>query len=444
MKKTILSDNVQAAVFLSDAFTNALGPEGMNKLLVDNLGDSYVTNDGATIIDKMEVKHPIAKLILETGKTMEEEIGDGTKTAIILTGELLKQAQKLISKGMHPTMIIKGYRKALKDALNILTKKTVKGTLSKLVSTVMKGTDVPVLEAVKETPTQNVLILKKTGKRIETQVINGVVIDKERVHPRMPEKISKARILITKTPLEVKTTETSAEIIIKDPSQLKSFLERETNTIKAIISSIKSSGANAVLCQKGIDDKAQEMLAREGILGIRRIRESDINALLKATKARLVSDLLNINPSDLGTGSIRTEKIGDERLTIISECPGNVKTIIVRGSTEQVANEIERSVNKALGVINTIRKDERYVQGAGITEVMLQKELMKNSLQGKERISYEAFAQALKKIRQTLERNTGELSKDVIEPLSLKTQALTSATETVVMILRIDGVLRAK
>jgi len=473
MKQSILKDNIQAAVYLSNTLASTLGPKGMDKLLVDNLGDTFVTNDGATIVGKIEIQHPVAKLISRVAATMEEEIGDGTTSAVILTGELLKQAQELINQGMHPTKIINGYRQALKDSLKILESKSKKiqtDDVRNLISTALTGkvtnkeqiTKV-VMEAIENTEINNILIIKKKGQ--DTKVIKGVIIDKERVHPRMPEQVKNARVLVTKTPLEVRNPETDAEITINNPTQLASFLEKEHQIIQEMIKVIKDSGANVVLCQKGIDDKAQELLARAGIMAIRRIREKDIEALVLATGARL-TELGNLKPSDLGRGYVTTERVGDERLTIIKQCPGNVKTILIKGSTEQLIDETERCIKDALGIIKTIRENEAYVPGAGSIENILYKELMKKRVKGREQLSYEGFAKAMKSITKTLIKNSGQnpldltlnenegvnseggtlnpLKEGIIEPLKLKNQAITSATETAVMILRIDEILKGK
>ncbi|MBD3312269.1 thermosome subunit, partial [archaeon] len=408
MNKSVLDDNIQAAVILSSIFRSAYGPKGMNKLLVDNIGDTFVTKDGASIIDNIEVKHPVAKLLAEAAETMEEEVGDGSKTAVILAGELLKKAGELVSEGMHPMMIVKGYQLALNKTLRVLDKKSLKnsdkGVVKSLIKTALLTNDYlteTVYEAVKDTSVEDITTLKKRS-RGEAVVVNGVVIDKERVHPGMPKKAVNAKILVTKTPLEVRETATSSELEITSPSQLSSLLEKEHESIKEVISSIKKSGADVVLCQKGISDQAQEYLAKNGVIGVRRIREKDINYLLKATDAKLVSDLTTIKPSDLGTGDVYTERVGDERLTFINNCPGGVKTILIRGATEQLIDEVEKSVLNALGVVKAFRAEKSYVPGAGVIEKIISNELLKKLPGGKEQLSYTAFAKALEKVIQAL------------------------------------------
>jgi len=473
MKQSIVKDNIQAALILSEALATTLGPKGMNKLLVDNIGDTYVTNNGTTITDNIEISHPIAKLVAEVTKTMDEEVGDGSTSTVILTGELLRQASELIDKGVHQTVIINGYRQALKDSLNYLDQIASKEERFKdLISTSLKNKELitELLKALKDTNTDDIIIIKKIGKRLEdTKTINGLLIDKEPVHERMPKSVGKARVLITKTPLEFKNTETEAEIMIDKPAQLQQFLSEERRKLKNMINSIKESGVKVVLCQKGIDDKAQELLAREGIIGIRRIREKDINFLLRATGARLVSDLLNIKQNDLGEGSVKVERFGDEKRTLISNYPGKVKTILVRGSTNQILDEVEKNLEKTLILTNVIRKEPEWVPGAGYTEIRLHKDLMNNKLESKEQMSYESYAKALIEVTKKLISNTGQkplellpemISQElgvnsegrlinsskqgVIEPLKLKKQQLISATETAIMILRIDEILKGK
>lgn len=474
MNKSVLEDNIRAAVILSSVFRSAYGPKGMNKLLVDNIGDTFVTKNGASIIDNIEVKHPVAKLLAEVAETMDEEVGDGSKSAVILAGELLKKAGELVGEGMHPMMIIKGYQLALNKALRVLDKKSLKKCDKEVVKSLIKTallnndylTDI-VYEAVKNTRVEDVTTLKKRS-RGETRVVNGVVIDKERVHPGMPEKAINAKILLTKTPLEVRETATSSELEITSPSQLSSVLEKEHESITRVISSIKESGANVVLCQKGISDQAQEYLAKNGIIGVRRIREKDIKILVKATSAKLVNDLTNIKSSDLGTGSVFTERVGDERLTFINNCPGGVKTILIRGVTEQLIDEVEKSVLNALGVIKAFRTEKGYVPGAGVIEKIISNELLKRLPEGKEQLSYTAFAEAFKKVIGSLITNSGQrvmdlmprinaskgvnpeggtlnpLKNGVIEPAVMKRQAITSAAETAIMILRIDEILTGR
>lgn len=475
MNESVLHDNIQAATILSSIFSSAYGPKGMNKLLVDNIGDTFVTKDGAFITDNIEIKHPIAKLIAEAGETMQEEVGDGSKQAIILTGELLKKAGELVSEGMHPMMIVKGYQQALNKALRVLgeesTKKDGKHVIKNLVKTALLNNEFlanAVLDAVKGASVDDVLILKKPGQAVNTTVINGVVIDKERVHSSMPDKVLDARILITKTPLEVRGTVTNSEFEIESPNQLRRLLQEEHESIKQLVKFISDSGVNVVLCQKGISDQAQEYLAKKGILAVRRVREKDINALLKATGAELISDLTSIKKDALGTGSVYTKRVGDERLTFINDCPGKVKTILVRGATEQVTSELEKSINNALGVVKAFTREGAFIPGAGVIEHLISRGLKKNLPSGKEQLAYLGFAESLNKLVKVLINNSGQkivdlmprinrdrgvnpnggllnpLKKGVIEPVLLKRQAITTATETAIMILRIDEIIKGK
>jgi len=466
--KSILTDNASLAVMFSDMIASTLGPNGLNKLLVDSTGDVYVTNDTKTIIDKVDVKHPIIKIIIKTAITQISETGDGAATVIIITGELLRQALDLIAKGVMIPVIINGYKKALKDSLEILKKNSFSddNSLRNALVTALKRDDelIDALIKVKDTPIEDVIIMSKKGNGVE--LIKGLAIDKEPPHPVMPTRIEKPRIIITKTPIEVKSTDIKAEFKINNPSQLTDLMKRESNMVREITSSIKESRANLVICQKGISEDAQEQLARAGIMALRRVREKDIELLVKATGAKIISDLHEIKKEDFGSaGLIEVRKISDERLTVISECPKKVNTIIVKSSLKQGQDELENLAKKGLMII---KEAGVYVPGAGAIEMIIGNELMKNKMDGKEQLAYESFAKAIKSVTDKLIRVSGKkgiellpqikngkgISKDgevidsikegVIEPSIIKEQALISAAETAITILRIDSAIKAK
>lgn len=467
-KKSILTDNASLAVMFSDMIASTLGPNGLNKLLVDSTGDVYVTNETKTIIDKIDVKHPIIKIMMQTANTQISETGDGGATAIIITGELLRQALDLMNKGVMIPTIINGYKKALKDALSILHKNEFSDDngLRKTLVTALKRDDelIDALIKIKDTPIDDVIIISKKGNGIE--LIKGLTIDKEPPHPVMPTRMAKPIILITKTPIEIRGTEIKAEFKINSPSQLTDLMNRESNMIRAITNSIIESGANVVINQKGISENAQEQLARAGIMALRRVREHDIELLAKATGAKIVSDLNEIKKEDLGNaGLIEIRKIGDEKLTVLSECPKKVNTIIVKSSLKQGQDEMENIVRKGLMII---KEAGTYVPGAGAIETIIGNELMKNKIDGREQLAYESFGKAIRSVTDKLIRVTGRkeielapqlkngkgVSKEgaVIDPIKegiielsiIKEQALISAAETTNTILRIDSAIKRR
>ncbi len=492
-------NNIMAAKLVAETVRTTLGPKGMDKMLVDNLGDVIVTNDGVTILEEMHIEHPAAKMIVEVAKTQEDEVGDGTTTAVILAGELLKNAERLLDQEIHPTVIAKGYRMAAKKAQDILQKMAVPVTfkdediLKKIAITAMTGKGAESskeklaelsVKAVKQVSDNNIIdienikIEKKVGDGVEdSELIQGIVLDKEAVHPAMPKLVKNAHIALLDSAVEIKNTETEAKIQITDPSQLQAFLDQEEHILKEMVNKIVKSGANVVFCQKGIDDIAQHFLAKNNIYAARRIKKSDMEKLARATNAQIITNLDDLTKDKLGyAGIVEEVKVKDEELTYVRECknPKSV-TILVRGGTEHVVAEVERAMKDAVGDIIASLKVGKVVGGAGAAEIELAKELRKfaNSLSGREQLAVLAFADAVEIVPRTLAENAGldpidmltELKSQhdankkwagidvfsgkvvdawkqgVIEPLKIKTQAIKSASEVTELILRIDDVI---
>ena len=493
--------NIAAAKAVAETVKTTLGPRGMDKMLVDTIGDVVITNDGATILDEMEIEHPAAKMMVEVAKTQEDEVGDGTTTAVVLSGELLKTAELLLEQNIHPTVIIKGYRMAKKkvlEALNILGKDVTvsdKDILRKIALTAMtgKGSEaakdslgelaVKAVEAVMDNGkinTENIQIEKRQGGSIDdTELIQGVVIDKEIVHANMPKLIKNAKVALIDSALEVKETETDAQIRISKPTELKAFMEQEAEMIKDMVNKIVSSGANVVFCQKGIDDLAQHYLAKNGIAAVRRVKKSDMDKLAKATGANIITSIEELSKEDLGeAGVVEEKKIADEEMVIVKECKNpKAVSILIRGGTEHVVDEVKRAMEDAIqGVAGAIELG-KFISGGGSAEVELGK-ILRNyaeSVGGREQLAINAFADALEVIPRTLaesagmdpidalvklrtkhekgEKNYGVdvvsagiadmINLGVIEPLKIKTQAIKSATEAAEMILRIDDTITA-
>ncbi len=499
--------NILAARIIAEAVKTTLGPRGMDKMLVDSIGDVVVTNDGVTILKEMDVEHPAAKMVVEVAKTQEDEVGDGTTTAVVIAGELLKRAEELIDQDVHPTIIAGGYRMAAEKAKEILREIAVdvspddEEMLKKIATTAMTGKGAEkakdylaeiVVNAVKTVAeevngsividTDNIKIEKKEGGGIEdTELVQGVVIDKEVVHPGMPKRVKDAKIALVNAPLEIEKTEFDAEIRITDPSQLQAFINEEERMLKEMVEKIKKAGANVLFCQKGIDDLAQHYLAKEGILAVRRVKKSDMEKLSRATGATIVTNLEDLSEKDLGyAGLVEEVKIGDDEMVFVRECkdPKSV-TILVRGGTEHIVNEVERALEDCLGVVPAAIKDGKIVAGGGAPEVEVAKGLREyaKSVGGREQLAIEAFADALEIIPRALAENAGldpidvivelrakheekdgkfygldvysgeaknMLELGVVEPLRVKTQAIDSASEVAVMILRIDDIIAAK
>ena len=495
--------NIMAAKLVADTVRTTLGPKGMDKMIVDSMGDITVTNDGATILDEIKIEHPSAKMIVEIAKSQEKEVGDGTTTAVILAGELLKNAEKLLEQEVHPAVLARGYRlasvKAQEILENISEDVSSKNTslLKKIAETSMTGKNIDsfkshfaeiCLNAVisvaenngerLSVDKSNIKIEKKHGGSIdETELVKGIIVDKERAHAGMPSSIKNPKILLLDSAIEIKKTQTSAKIKIRAPSEVQSFMDQEQNIIKSMVSKIKDSGANAVFCQKGVDDVAQYYFSREGIYLVTRVKESDMKSLGRSTGARIVSSIDEISKTDLGnSGSIEEIKVGKETMTFVKDCKNpKAVTILVRGSTEHVVAESVKAVEDSIGVLSAALETGKVVGGAGSVEVELARQLksFSESLSGKEQLAVKAFADSMEVIPITLAENAGldpinvitELraahdkkqkwagvdvftgktmdawSKGVIEPLKIKLQAVTSASEVAVMILRIDDIV---
>jgi archaeal chaperonin len=495
-------NNILAAKLVAETVRTTLGPKGMDKMLVDSMNDVIITNDGVTILEEMKIEHPAAKMIVEVAKTQEAEVGDGTTTAVVLAGELLKNAEKLIDENIHPTVIAKGYRQAAEKAQEILleiaknTSISDEQVLRNIAETAMTGkgaesskeklsqicvTAIKQIIDDKEIDLENIKIEKKVGGGIQdSELIQGIVLDKERVHSSMPKKIENAKVALLDVALEIKDTEIDAKIQITDPTQLQSFLDQEEKMLKDMVDRVINSGANVIFCQKGIDDLAQHYLSRAGIYATRRVKQSDMVKLQKATSGKIVSNLKDLKEEDLGkSGSVEEKKIGDEEMTYVTKCENpKAVTLFIRGGTEHVIDEIERAIKDALGDISASVKEGKVVAGAGAPEVELSKKLKEfsNSLSGREQLAVQAFAESMEVIPKTLAENAGldpidvmtELKskhdaneteaginvftgkvtnsweEGVIEPLKVKTQAIKSASEVAELILRIDDIIASK
>ena len=499
------SNNILAAKAVAEAVRSTLGPKGMDKMLVDSMGDVVITNDGATILKEIDVAHPAAKMIIEVAKTQEAEVGDGTTTSVVLAGELLRQAEDLI-EDVHPTIITQGYRMAVEKALEVLrgVAKSVqpedRETLLRIARTSMasKGAsaysdvlaDVTVraVTAVAEkvdgkytVDKDSIKIEKKTGGSVQdTELVLGVVLDKERAHTRMPKSVRNGKIALLNAAIEIKKTEVDANIEITDPGQFQAFLDEEEKTLRRMVETVKNSGANVVFLQKGVDDLAQHFLAKENIFAVKSVSEKDMKKLAKATGAKIVSNLKELTKDDLGNaGLVEQRKIGNDELTFITECPSaKAVSIMCRGGTEHVIDEVERTLDDAIGVVATALKDGQLVAGGGAPEIEVAMHLRKYaaSVGGREQLAIEAFADAVEIIPRTLAENAGldainvlvdlrsahekgqrtagidldtgkvvdSFAANVVEPLRVKTQAIQSATEVATMILRIDDVIAAK
>jgi thermosome len=489
-------NNILAGKVLAETVRTTLGPKGMDKMLVDGLGDIVVTNDGVTILKEMDIDHPAAKMLVEVAKTQEDEVGDGTTTAVIIAGELLKQSEELLDMDIHPTIIAMGYRQAAEKAQDILDEIAISNIdsdiLEKVAMTAMtgKGTEKAreplaklVVEAVEQVQedgkvdTDHIKIEKKEGAVVEdSELVQGVIIDKERVHQGMPEKVENAKIAILNSALEVKETEVDAEIRITDPNQMQAFIEQEENMLKDMVAKISDSGANVLFCQKGIDDLAQHYLSKAGILAVRRVKKSDIEKLSKATGANIVSNVEDLTADDLGeAGSVTEKKVSGEDMIFVEDCKEpKAVTLLIRGSTKHVADEIKRAIEDAIGVVAATVEDGQVVAGGGAPEVAIAKRLKDyaESISGREQLAVNAFAESLEVVPKTLAENAGIDSIDslvdlraahensttmglnvfngeitdmekagVVEPKRVKKQAIQSASEAAEMILRIDDVI---
>ncbi len=475
----------------------------MDKMLVDTLGDVTITNDGAAILDDMDVQHPAAKMMVEVAKTQDDEVGDGTTTAVVLAGELLRKAEELLADNIHPTVIVHGYKNAAEQAIKLLNQLALsadiddKKLLKNIAVTAMRGKGIGTarehfadiaIEAARQVAEKrgdsytvdvdNVQLIKKEGKSLfDTELVKGIIVDKEVVHPGMPKTVKNPKIALLDCALEIEKTEFSAEIRIRDPTQMKAFLDEEAHMLKKMVDKIKNTGANVALAQKGIDDTAQHYLAKDGILACRRIKKSDMEKLARATGGKIVSNLDDFTPNDLGTCELVEEKkVGDDKMTFIQGCkdPKSL-AILIRAGLERLVDEAERALNDALYVIADVIKKNKIVAGGGAIEAELSKQLKTYATKvgGREQLAIEAFAEALEIIPKTLAENAGldpidilvslrsshdkdgiwngvnvftgkivDMMKDgVIEPVSVKEQAIKSAVESASMILRIDDVI---
>jgi thermosome len=497
-------NNIMAAKVVAEVLKSTLGPRGMDKMLVDSLGDITITNDGATILKEIEVEHPAAKMMVEIAKTQDDMVGDGTTTAVVLAGELLKRAEELIDQNIHPTILVSGYRKAAVKAIEAMNKVAVqveqddRATLKKVAITSMASKAIgnarehladmaidAVMQIVEKRGDKNVAdidniqVIKKTGKGLlESQLVKGLVIDKEVVHPGMPKMVEKAKIALLDSALEIEKTEMSAEIRIRDPNQMKAFLDQENKMLQEMADKIKASGANVVFCQKGIDDMAQHFLAKDGILAARRVKQSDMEKLARATGGRISTDLNDLKAQDLGmAGLVEERKLGEDKMIFVEKCkdPRSV-ALIIRAGLERMVDEAERAMTDALSVVSDVIENNKIVAGGGAVEIEVAKELRKyaTNVGGREQLAIENFADAIEVIPKTLAENggleaidvlvelrsahekpdgqykgvnvfTGKIEdmkqKGVIEPLVVKEQAVKSATESAAMILRIDDVI---
>ena len=497
--------NILAARIIAETVRTTLGPKGMDKMLVDSLGDIVITNDGATILDEMDIQHPAAKMMVEVAKTQDKEAGDGTTTAVVIAGELLRKAEELLDQNIHPSIVIKGYALAAEKAQEILDEiardvdvEDVE-TLKKAAVTAITGKAAEeereylagiAVEAVKQVAEKvdgtykvdldNIKFEKKEGGSVkDTRLIRGVVIDKEVVHPGMPKRVEGAKIALINEALEVKETETDAEIRITSPEQLQAFLEQEEKMLREMVDKIKEVGANVVFVQKGIDDLAQHYLAKYGILAVRRVKKSDMEKLAKATGAKIVTNVRDLTSEDLGEAElVEQRKVAGENMIFVEGCKNpKAVTILIRGGTEHVVDEVERALEDAVKVTKDIVEDGKILAAGGAPEIELAIRLDEYAKEvgGKEQLAIEAFAEALKIIPRTLAENAGldpietlvkviaahkdkgpsvgvdvfegepadMLERGVIAPVRVTKQAIKSASEAAIMILRIDDVIAA-
>ncbi|RLG10914.1 thermosome subunit, partial [Candidatus Pacearchaeota archaeon] len=499
MGKDAQRNNILAAKMVSEMIKTTLGPRGMDKMLVSPTNEIIITNDGVTILDEMQIEHPAAKMMVEIANTQESEVGDGTTTAVMIAGKLLENAEKLLDKKIHPTVITKGYKIAAEKAQEILKDISLRitpddeGVLRQIAMTAMTGKGAEgakeklagiIVNAVKQVEINNkvdlkdIKIEKAKGKGVEdTELINGIVLDKERVSIDMPKRIDDAKIALIDFPIELKNPEIDTKISISNPEQLQSFLNEEEKTINRLVDKIKASSANVVLCQKGIDDFAQYLLAKDGIYACRRVAKSDMEKIAKATNGKIVSNINELDAFELGDAKIVEEiKHGEDAMTYIKGCKNpKALTILIHGGSEHVMDEIERAIMDGLGDVASSLKTGLVVPGGGAIEIELSKRLREfaQGLQGRERLAVEEFAGALEFIPTTLAENAGldpidiltelkakhnagdknsglnlftnqienVLEARIIEPYKIKSQAINSASEVATMILRIDDVI---
>ena len=500
-------NNIMAARVIGEVVKTTLGPRGMDKMLIDSLGDITITNDGAAILKEIDVEHPAAKMMIEIAKTQDDMVGDGTTTAVVLASELLKKAEELLDQNIHPTILVAGYRKAAQKAIEVIEKNAVpidvedqkmmmKVALTSMASKAVGGAKEHfaeiAIDAVKQIAEKrgdkmiadidNIQLVKKPGKSlIETQLVRGIIVDKEVIHPGMPKKKENAKIALLDSALEIEKTEMSAEIRIRDPTQMQAFLDQETNMMQAMVDKIKAAKADVVFCQKGIDDLVQHFLAKAGIIAVRRVKQSDMEKLARATGGRVTSNLDDLKAADLGlAGLVEERKIGDDKMIFVEKCkdPHSV-AILIRAGLERMVDEAERAMNDALSVVSDVIENSKIIAGGGAVEIEVAKELRKYATKvgGREQLAVEAFASAMEIIPRTLTENAGfdpidvlvelrsvhdkdagkymginvftgkvqnSIESGIVEPLAVKEQAIKSAAESASMILRIDDVIMSK
>lgn len=506
--KDAIQQNINAARVIADSVRTSLGPLGLDKMLVDQFGDVVITNDGATIMKEIDVQHPAAKMMVEVSKTQDEETGDGTTTSVIVTGELLKQAAKLLEQKIHPTVITEGYRKAADEALRIIEKVSIKADIEdvamlKNVAITTMGTKavgenkvmladiaVKAIKAIAEkTATgysvdlDNIQILKKKGESVDqTRLIEGIILDKEVVHSGMPKMLKNAKIALLEGALEIEKTEFDAKLQINSPEQMQMFLDQEQKMLQDMVETVAKSGANAVFCQKGIDDLAQHFLAKKGIMAVRRIKKSDMDKLARATGGKIITRLKDLAAADLGNaGLVEERKVLDDYMVFVEQCKNPKSVVImVRGGSDQIADESERSLHDGLCVVKDVVVENAVVVGGGAVEMEIAMGLRSfaDSMSGREQLAVKAFADAIEVIPKTLAENAGfdqidilmklrsahgngktnvgvsilsesehvtdMLTEAVVEPALVKKQAIKSAAECATLILRIDDVIAAQ
>ena len=495
--------NISAATMVAEVVQTSLGPKGMDKMLVSSFGDVTITNDGATILNEMEIQHPAAKMMVEISKTQDKEVGDGTTSVVILAGELLLKAEELLEQNIHPAIIIDGYREALERAIQQLEKMAIRvepterEILNRIAITSVSGKVISerkeeisriVVEALVNVATKekgeykvdidNVKIQKKAGESIsETSLVNGIIIDKEVVNASMPKIVENSRIALLDCALEIEKTEFTEKLSIESPEKIKAFMEEEASMLKGMVDKITKAGANVAICQKGIDDLVQQFLARNGVLAVRRAKKSDLEALAKATGGKVVTNLEDLSTKDLGVAKLTVErKVGGEKWVFIEGCKNpKAVPILVRGGTKRLIDEVERSIHDAIMVVKDVMEQPQIVAGGGAVEMELSHHVNEwaQTLSGKEQLAALAFAKALEKIPLTLAENSGldqvniltRLRADhqkgkvwmgidafsgevadmkalnVVEPVAVKKHLLSSATEAATMIIKIDDVI---
>ena len=496
-------NNIAAAKLISEVLRTSLGPRGMDKMLVDGLGDVTITNDGATILKEIDVQHPAAKMMVEISKATDNEVGDGTSSVVVLAGALIEKAEELITNDVHPTIIVDGYRKsAIKsiEFFNNAARKIEAGNKSELIKVARTSMQTKLVSKesselaelvvnaalqVSETSESghlvdidDVKVEKKAGGSLrDTKLIKGIVLDKEVVHGGMPKRIEMAKIALVNSALEIEKTEFDAKINISSPDQMKMFLEEENKMLKSMVDKIISSGANVTICQKGIDDVAQHYLAKSNILAVRRVKESDMTKLARATGARIVNNLEDLSSKDLGAADLVEErKVETDKWVFIEGCKHpKAVTILIRGGSQRVVDEAERALHDALMVTKDVMEKPFIVAGGGSPESFVAGKLRdwSSTLSGREQLAADKFAESLEVIPLALAENAGmdpidtltelrskqakgskwsgidarsgkvvDMSKlDIVEPLSVKEQIIKSATEVASMILRIDDVI---